>query len=50
MSPIAVGTYLQSAFAKAELHILEGGDHLFAEKYPDQTATFIAHYLAQWEC
>lgn len=50
VSPIAVGTYLQSAFAKAELHIVEGGDHLFAEKYPDQTATFIAHYLAQWEC
>ena len=49
VSPIAVGTYLQSKLPQAELQIVEGGDHLFAEHYPDQTAAFIAEYLAKWE-
>lgn len=49
ISPITVGAYLQSVLPQSKLRIVLGGDHLFAEKYPDQSAKFIAEYLAEWE-
>ncbi|MFU9045140.1 alpha/beta fold hydrolase [Acinetobacter tibetensis] len=45
ISPIAVGQALQQTFPQAELHIIHGGDHAFAEHYAEEVAAHIQQYI-----
>ena len=48
ISPIAVGQALQHKLTQAELHIIQGGDHAFAEQYAEDVAVHIQQYLTQF--
>ena len=45
ISPVEVGQYLKQQFKNASLHIIHGGDHLFAEQYVSETAQLVCEYL-----
>lgn len=49
ISPIEVGEYLNQLLQKSKLYIVEGGDHLLAEKYAEQVAIQINDYLKNLE-
>jgi len=48
ISPIAVGQTLQQKIPQAELHIIHGGDHAFAEQHAEEVATYIQQYLTHF--
>ena len=48
ISPIAVGQTLQQKFPQAELHIIHGSDHAFAEHHSEAVAAHIQHYLTHF--
>ncbi|MDS7930051.1 alpha/beta fold hydrolase [Acinetobacter sp. V102_4] len=45
VSPIQVGQYLNQKFENSSLYVVKGGDHQLAEKYADEVAIQIKHYL-----
>ena len=45
ISPVAVGHYLKQQFHNSSLHIVQGGDHLFAAKAISETAEKVKDYL-----
>ena len=45
ISPVAVGHYLKQQFHNSSLHIVQGGDHLFAAKVVLETAEKVKDYL-----
>ncbi|NLZ86636.1 MAG: alpha/beta hydrolase, partial [Gammaproteobacteria bacterium] len=47
LSTIQVGQYLGKIFKHAKLHIIQGGNHFFANTHADQVAALIQDYLEQ---
>ena len=47
LSPVAVGQCLMSHFPDADLHIIPGGEHDLAHRYPDLIAPFIDAHFAR---
>jgi pimeloyl-ACP methyl ester carboxylesterase len=48
ISPVAVGQALQQKLQQAKLHMIQGGDHAFAEHYAEEVAAYIQQYLKQF--
>jgi pimeloyl-ACP methyl ester carboxylesterase len=46
ISPLAVGRHLAERMANARLHVIAGGDHMFANNKVDEVAALIAAHLA----
>jgi len=47
LSTVQLGQYLAGIFKNAKLHIIQGGDHFFANTHADQVAMLIQDYLEQ---
>lgn len=47
LSTIAVGEYLAEVFETARLHVIQGGDHLFASSHAEQVGQHIQPFLKQ---
>ncbi|ENX14031.1 hypothetical protein F894_02248 [Acinetobacter sp. CIP 51.11] len=47
LSTVQLGQYLAGIFKNAKLHIIQGGDHFFANSHADQVAMLIQDYLEQ---
>lgn len=45
ISPVAVGQHLRARLPDAQLHVIAGGTHSFAQERPDEVATLIAAHL-----
>jgi pimeloyl-ACP methyl ester carboxylesterase len=48
LSHVTVGQYLSEIFENAQLHVIQGGDHLFAASHADQVAMLIQGYLEKF--
>lgn len=48
ISPVAVGEFLQQQLASSSLHVVAGGDHLFASSHADICAVHISAFLKQF--
>ena len=47
LSTVQLGQYLAGIFKNAKLHIIQGGDHFFANSHANQVAMLIQDYLEQ---
>ena len=47
LSTVQLGQYLARIFKNAKLHIIQGGDHFFANSHANQVAMLIQDYLEQ---
>jgi len=47
LSTVQLGQYLAGIFKNAKLHIIQGGDHFFANSQANQVAMLIQDYLEQ---
>lgn len=47
LSTVAVGEYLVEVFENARLHVINGGDHLFASSHAEQVGKLIHPFLKQ---
>ena len=45
ISPVTVGQHLQHIFKKSELHVIQGGEHDFAEQYADEVTIYINDFI-----
>ncbi|MCO8080545.1 alpha/beta fold hydrolase [Acinetobacter lwoffii] len=48
LSTVQLGQYLAGIFKNAKLHIIQGGDHFFANTHANQVAMLIQDYLEQF--
>jgi pimeloyl-ACP methyl ester carboxylesterase len=47
LSHVAVGQYLSEVFENAQLHVIQGGDHLFAVSHAEQVSDLVQSFLQQ---
>lgn len=45
ISPVAVGQHLHHLFQKSQLHIIQGGEHDFAEQYVNEVTIYINDFI-----
>ncbi|MBP6191251.1 MAG: alpha/beta fold hydrolase [Acinetobacter sp.] len=48
ISPVAVGQHLHHLFQKSQLHIIQGGEHDFAEQYVNEVTIYINDFIRKF--
>lgn len=48
ISPVAVGQHLHHIFQKSQLHIIQGGEHDFAEQYVNEVTIYINDFIKKF--
>ena len=48
ISPVTVGQHLHHLFQKSQLHIIQGGEHDFAEQYVNEVTIYINDFIRKF--